>query len=937
MVIDMNNKLIRQLIVLFIGGIGLWSLFGMQTNPSQAAPANPTATPTARLRAPRALTPTQTGVPTTNNPTINTANAAGRIISNPSFETHGQIDNNDNCESTMGGWFTSHPIMTSCRVFEVWSKNRPVDSLGSAGAPDGNALIELNAYSSSMAYQPICIAGGESFDFQFHHHTRSWNSTEETEFRFGIPSGLAAGSRAADTYSRQVIRGRTVSGASGSTSTASVTSYSGTTNGLATVLGSPTTNWVRYTGKHTVASNFGGIRNLGFFGISPTGGVGNMLDAITIGLVPFVDMGTSRDRIAIEGSSPTSLNIRINGRVTANTKIALRRNPLNPGPATSDSDFTIGTISAGIFGNTTYTHTSGSNVWLISVPAGDYDGGVVPANNQGGLTIPLNFIYDQVSETTEWAYFELAPPTKEGSSPYFDSSYTVTGGNWELVDPTCDNSFKNGVVYSMTDLGPTPTPSNTPTKTYTPSRTFTQTPTNTATTTPTRTATNTPTHTYTPTATNTPTHTYTPTYTNTNTPTNTATKTYTKTNTPTYTPTNTYTPTITNTPTNTLTDTPTETDTPTSTYTNTLTPTYTPTATNTRTNTPTAGPFAQIKTAIGDMFVLSLMQNGTLATWGQNEPLIRQSTIPPQYANMLFVDAAASIGNAYLLDENGNLYTWGENLYGEGIIPSDAQTDIRAIGAGARFALALRTDGTVAAWGRNSHGQVNVPAELTDVVAVDGGDRHAVALRGDGTVVAWGDNIAGQTIVPPGLTNVIAISAGENHTLALLRSGRVIGWGGNRFGQIKIPSTVTDIVKIAAGRECSLAVKADGTLITWGNPRYTKFPAVVYANAVVSVDSAHANSVVGLRDGRVYVAGDNNPRWNIFVSRTVTATPMISSTPSSTRERTATFTPLNTRTDTATPTATFTPTVSRTGTNTRTLTPSRTKRPSSTRTFTPTP
>ena len=339
-----------------------------------------------------------------------------------------------------------------------------------------------------MAYQRICMVGSDTFDFQFYHHTRSLSTTDVIEFRFGIPTGLVGGSRASDSYSRQVIRGSTTNGAAVQTlGSTTFTSYAGTVNAASTMYASPYANWVKYSGTHTVAADFGGIRNLGFYGITPTGSSGNMLDNITIGLVPFIDMGTSRDRSAIEGSSPTSLNIRINGRVSANTKIALRRNPLNPGPATSDSDFTIGTISAGSFGNTTFTHTTGSDVWLISVPAGDYDGGVIPANNKGGLTIPLNFIYDQVSESTEWAYFELAPPTKEGSSPYFNSSYAVTGGNWELADPTCDNSFKNGVVYSMTDLGPTPTPSNTPTKTYPPSRTFTKTPTNTATSTPTRT------------------------------------------------------------------------------------------------------------------------------------------------------------------------------------------------------------------------------------------------------------------------------------------------------------------------------------------------------------------------------------------------------------------------------------------------------------------
>ena len=128
-------------------------------------------------------------------------------------------------------------------------------------------------------------------------------------------------------------------------------------------------------------------------------------------------------------------------------------------------------------------------------------------------------------------------------------------------------------VFQMNILGPpTPTPTNTPTKTVTPTVTPTKTVTPTVTNTPT----------VTPTNTTTPTLTKTPTVTPTLTPTNTAT--------PTVTPTLTTTPTVTNTLTPTITATQTETPTPTVTPTNTLTPTVTATNTPTLTKTPTTTP-----------------------------------------------------------------------------------------------------------------------------------------------------------------------------------------------------------------------------------------------------------------------------------------------------------------------------------------------------------
>ena len=42
------------------------------------------------------------------------------------------------------------------------------------------------------------------------------------------------------------------------------------------------------------------------------------------------------------------------------------------------------------------------------------------------------------------------------------------------------------------------------------------------------------------------------------------------------------------------------------------------------------------------------------------------------------------------------------------------------------------------AWGYNDYGQTNVPAGLSGVTAIAAGDYHSLALKSDGTVVAWG-------------------------------------------------------------------------------------------------------------------------------------------------------------------------------------------------------
>lgn len=95
--------------------------------------------------------------------------------------------------------------------------------------------------------------------------------------------------------------------------------------------------------------------------------------------------------------------------------------------------------------------------------------------------------------------------------------------------------------------------------------------------------------------------------------------------------------------------------------------------------------------------------------------------------------------------------------------------DVVAISIGAQFALALKRDGSVVAWGDNSKGQCDVPKGLSGVVAISAGAFHALALKGDGTVVAWGDNSDGQCTIPTGLSKVKAIEAGRYHSMSSLQ------------------------------------------------------------------------------------------------------------------------------------------------------------------------
>ena len=204
----------------------------------------------------------------------------------------------------------------------------------------------------------------------------------------------------------------------------------------------------------------------------------------------------------------------------------------------------------------------------------------------------------------------------------------------------------------------------------------------------------------------------------------------------------------------------------------------------------------------------------------------------------------------------GVLFSWSQP------IPANLGPVV-SVARGVDFTIALRTDGTVAAWGDNRRGQTSVPAGLRDVVAIDAGWYHGLALKADGTVVAWGENLhhgfAGQATVPAGLTGVAAIAAGGFHSLALKTDGTVAGWGSNLGNQhftgsdydefffaeqATPPAGLSGITALAAGALHSLALRADGIPIGWGSWEFDDdFPSPAPG------DSAALTGVRGLAGG----------------------------------------------------------------------------------------
>jgi alpha-tubulin suppressor-like RCC1 family protein len=203
-----------------------------------------------------------------------------------------------------------------------------------------------------------------------------------------------------------------------------------------------------------------------------------------------------------------------------------------------------------------------------------------------------------------------------------------------------------------------------------------------------------------------------------------------------------------------------------------------------------------------------------------------------------FLTGITAIAGGYLhtiaLKDDGTVWTWGYNGYGE--LGNGTTTDssvpiqvvgqgglgylagIVAIGGGSSHTVALKNDGTVWTWGDNNYGELgdgtttnrSAPVRvvgqggsgfLSGITAISSGEFHIIALKDDGTVWTWGRNEYGQLgdgtttststpvhVIAPGglenLSNVKAVSGGRWHTVILKNDATVWTWGFNFQGEL---------------------------------------------------------------------------------------------------------------------------------------------------------
>lgn len=255
----------------------------------------------------------------------------------------------------------------------------------------------------------------------------------------------------------------------------------------------------------------------------------------------------------------------------------------------------------------------------------------------------------------------------------------------------------------------------------------------------------------------------------------------------------------------------------------------------------------------------------TAGQLGDNTVLAKVSPVSVVGGFTDWYQISAGADHSAAIRSNGTLWTWGVSccgVLGAGPVTVRSSpgsviggfTDWCRVSAGALHDAAIRTNGTLWAWGRNDLGQlgdgtivnrsspVSVVGGFTDWRQVSARGYHTLAIRSNGTLWSWGNNYRGQlghntapacvrsspVEVVGGFADWCQICVGGESSFALRTNGTLWVWGRNDFGQlgdggvtcrsspISVVGGFTNWCQVSTSGSHSAAIRTNGTLWTWG-------------------------------------------------------------------------------------------------------------------------
>jgi alpha-tubulin suppressor-like RCC1 family protein len=233
-----------------------------------------------------------------------------------------------------------------------------------------------------------------------------------------------------------------------------------------------------------------------------------------------------------------------------------------------------------------------------------------------------------------------------------------------------------------------------------------------------------------------------------------------------------------------------------------------------------------LKVACGGYFSLAIKSDGTMWAWGSNgdgqlgHGNITNYSSPKQVGALTnWSKIGAGYNHSIAIKTDGTFWSWGYNYVGQLGLGNSGYTNTSSpsqvgslttwstVAGGVASSFAIKTDGTMWAWGNNGNGRLglnsatyafsspNQIGALTTWLQVAGGRYFAGAIKTDGTLWNWGRGTNGvlglgntTTYSSPkqigGDTNWAAYTPTAYSGLARKTNGTLWSWGDNNAGQL---------------------------------------------------------------------------------------------------------------------------------------------------------
>lgn len=302
----------------------------------------------------------------------------------------------------------------------------------------------------------------------------------------------------------------------------------------------------------------------------------------------------------------------------------------------------------------------------------------------------------------------------------------------------------------------------------------------------------------------------------------------------------------------------------------------------------------------------AITKDGSLYMWGYNgtgqlgDGTTIDRTSPVRILSNVTAVSLEAFGSSGAVQRDGSLYVWGENYDShlktvlhtvEDPItsPFKVLTNVKSVSLGGYNSSAVKEDGSLYMWGRNSYGTLGNGTENTrrDPFRVLSNvnfsclvENNSLAVKKDGSLYMWGKNwwkqVAGgkkNDVWTPAelLTDVVSAECNScfdgTSAWAIAKDGSLYTWGRNGSYQLgdgtqkdrETPQKVLFDVKICSMDEgTGGAVTQDGTLYLWGKGFDTGEHRPVEKMKNVKMVSVNAGAVgVVKEDGSLYMGGVN--------------------------------------------------------------------------------